>query len=90
MSSFSDQPTTSQITPLSPSSHSTALSQKEKLLQCLASPSSANPKEELFMHNSLEQQIRITGKTRKIYSSTSSVYAEHTLSDPNNDQVLYW
>ena len=24
------------------------------------------------------------------YSSTSSVFAEHTISDPNNDQVLYW
>ncbi len=86
---FSD-PTTNELPSLSLSFHATVLAQKEKLLQCLASPSSANPKEELFMHNSLELKIRKTGKTRKIYSSTSSVYAEHTLSDPNNDQVLYW
>lgn len=24
------------------------------------------------------------------YSTTSSVFAEHTISNPNNDQMLYW
>jgi hypothetical protein len=51
----------------------------------------SNPKEECFMHNHLELQDRLIGNgRRRIYSSTSSVYAEHTISDPNNDQVLYW
>lgn len=67
-----------------------------------------NPKEERFMHNSIEQENHqsLSGSSsmtnnhsstfidyqqqQRRYSSTSSVYAEHTLSDPNNDQVLYW
>lgn len=27
---------------------------------------------------------------RKIYSTTSSVYAEHTISNPNTEQLLFW
>jgi hypothetical protein len=30
------------------------------------------------------------GHLQPKYSTTSSVYAEHSLSNPNNDQVLYW
>lgn len=26
----------------------------------------------------------------KIYNSTSSVFVEHSMSNPDNDQVLYW
>ena len=48
------------------------------------------PKEDRVMHNKTEEQDRSTNKQRRIYSSTSSVYAKHTISDPNNDQVLYW
>ncbi len=48
------------------------------------------PKEDRVMHNKIEQHDRVNNKQRRIYSSTSSVYAEHTISDPNNDQVLYW
>lgn len=27
---------------------------------------------------------------RKFYSTTSSVYAEHTISNPNTEQILWW
>lgn len=27
---------------------------------------------------------------RKFYSTTSSVYAEHTISNPNAEQILFW
>ena len=27
---------------------------------------------------------------RKFYSTTSSVYAEHTISNPNTEQILFW
>jgi hypothetical protein len=27
---------------------------------------------------------------RRAYNTTSSVYAEHTLSNPDNEQVIYW
>lgn len=29
-------------------------------------------------------------KARKFYSTTSSVYAEHTISNPNTEQLLFW
>jgi hypothetical protein len=29
-------------------------------------------------------------RIRKIYSTTSSVYAEHTISNPNTEQLLFW
>ena len=50
---------------------------------------SYQPKEDLFMHMEKEQE-NLGTKRRTAYSSTSSVYAEHTISDPNNDQVIYW
>jgi hypothetical protein len=29
-------------------------------------------------------------RVRKFYSTTSSVYAEHTISNPNAEQLLFW
>lgn len=55
-----------------------------------ANTKSSHATDESFMHNTMEELCRKQSKTRKKYSSTSSVYAEHTLSDPNNDQLIYW
>ena len=56
----------------------------------VATEGKARKAEDGFMHNKTEQHDRMAKKGRTVYSSTSSVYAEHTISDPNNDQVLYW
>jgi hypothetical protein len=32
----------------------------------------------------------IAAQPRRPFSTTSSVYAEHTLSNPDNEQVIYW
>lgn len=49
---------------------------KEALAEC---------EEESFMRN------RKAGGAKKLtLSTTSSVYAEHTISNPDNDQVKYW
>jgi hypothetical protein len=55
-----------------------------------ANSKSSHATDESFMHNTMEELCRKQSKSRKKYSSTSSVYAEHTLSDPNNDQLIYW
>ena len=34
--------------------------------------------------------IRLQETVRKAYSTTSSVYAEHTISNPNAGQILFW
>lgn len=39
--------------------------------------------DESFMRNR-------NGAKRLVLSTTSSVYAEHTISNPDNDQVKYW
>jgi hypothetical protein len=44
---------------------------------------------EAIMHIAGET-VRRRKKKGRPYSTTSSVYAEHTLSNPDNDQVIYW
>lgn len=34
--------------------------------------------------------LSIQEAVRKFYSTTSSVYAEHTISNPNAEQILFW
>ena len=34
--------------------------------------------------------LSIQETVRKFYSTTSSVYAEHTISNPNAEQILFW
>lgn len=46
------------------------------------------PREDRVMHSKMEQHDRLNNKLRRI-SSTSSVYVESSISNPNNDQVLY-
>jgi hypothetical protein len=45
-------------------------------------------------HEDLTPQIGIGRSVqeiaRKFYSTTSSVYAEHTISNPNAEQILFW
>ncbi len=50
-----------------------------------ANSKSSHATDESFMRNTMEELCRKQSK-----SSTSSVYAEHALSDPNNDQLIYW
>jgi hypothetical protein len=45
---------------------------------------------ETFMRISGEDRNKQSEKPKRPYSTTSSVYAEHTLSNPDNDQVIYW
>jgi len=53
-----------------------------------------NPREQLenedFMHIKAEEKNKASAKPKRPYSTTSSVYAEHTISNPDNDQVIYW
>jgi hypothetical protein len=46
----------------------------------------SSQEKESFMHISGEKR----NNNQRAYSTTSSVYAEHTLSSPDNDQVIYW
>lgn len=54
--------------------------------------------EEPMVRQNVSAEISFSGnecssaesRGRRPYSTTSSVYAEHTLSNPNNDQVIYW
>lgn len=45
---------------------------------------------ESFMHISGEDRNKNSNRPQRPYSTTSSVYAEHTMSNPDNDQVIYW
>ncbi len=45
---------------------------------------------ETFMRISGEDRNKKSDKPKRPYSTTSSVYAEHTLSNPDNDQFIYW
>jgi hypothetical protein len=53
-----------------------------------------NPREQIenekFMHIKAEEKNKASAKPKRPYSTTSSVYAEHTISNPDNDQVIYW
>ncbi len=47
----------------------------------------------LYLQPSMETTFNgseFSSERRRPYSTTSSVYAEHTLSNPDNDQVIYW
>ncbi len=45
---------------------------------------------EVFMRNVSEAINKQSPHPMRAYCTTSSVYAEHTISNPNNDQVNYW
>lgn len=49
---------------------------------------------EIKQHEDVTPQIGIGRSVqeiaRKFYSTTSSVYAEHTISNPNAEQILFW
>ena len=38
----------------------------------------------------MEKKGIVSNPVRKQYSTTSSVYAEHTISNPNAEQLLFW
>ena len=50
-------------------------------------------KDEIQKHISLMTELEnltLEPKKKKIYNSTSTVIADHTLCEPNIDQVLFW
>lgn len=53
-------------------------------------------KNNLFMDDlGVQKQVELDGKNyqqiaRKLYSTTSSVYAKHTISNPDAEQILFW
>lgn len=64
-----------------PSVESAAVSQEEN--------SVVGEEEEDFMRNKREDRNRKSKHPKLTLSTTSSVYAEHTISNPDNDQVNY-